>query len=61
MFLIPAVERTHLFTPQWGNLERGAKVSVVVDSLVHTTESLLVTTVPDARQVNVVGAIDQRV
>ena len=52
---------TDLFTPQWGNLERGAKVSVVVDSLVHTTESLLVTTVPDARQVNVVGAIDQRV
>ena len=50
-----------LLYPDWTKLTKGAKLSLVLDVLVHTTEMMLAATVPGNQRVRVIGAIDPHV
>ena len=44
----------------WAALEKGTKISLVLDVLVHTTTMLVGVVVPSQQQVRVIGAIDAK-
>lgn len=51
----------NVFHPQWDKLERGNKLTVVVDCLAHTTGLVVGISVPDAKRVRIHGAVDRQI
>ena len=45
----------------WAALEKGTKISLVLDVLVHTTTMMVGVTIPGQQQVRVIGSIDAKV
>lgn len=45
----------------WSTLEKGTKISLVLDVLIHTTEMLVGITIPGNQRVRVIGAVDAKV
>ena len=42
-------------------MSKGARISLVLDCLTHTGDSMIGTTVPDCRQIRVLGAINPQI
>ena len=47
-----------MFSPNWDNLTKGARLALVIDSLVHTGNTMVGVTVPGCKQVRILGLID---
>ena len=54
-------DATYLFTPCWTTVEKGTKLSVVVDCLTHSPEVVVAQSVPDGQRLRLVGVVDPRV
>ena len=52
---------TDLFSPNWDRLERGTKISVVVDGCVHTGSMVVGTSIPDGMPIRILGVINNGV
>ena len=49
------------FNPNWESMQKGARIAVVIDALTHTSGTMIGVTVPDAKQVRVLGRVDPQV
>ena len=50
-----------LFNPNWDAMGKGSRLSLVMDCVTHTGESMIGVTVPDSKQIRVLGAINPQI
>ena len=50
-----------LFNPNWDAMGKGSRLSLVMDCVTHTWESMIGVTVPDSKQIRVLGAINPQI